>query len=94
MISSAANHWPEGQVNGMIIGIQSHESREWNDDDKYTIHLIGETALAVWLHNQSIEALKNSQQQFSWAMDAAKEILESDSACFKKALPPLLRLIR
>ena len=65
----------QSAVNGMIIAISSHTAREWGDDDHYTVQLLGETALAVWLHNQSLQALSDSRQQFQWALDASNDAI-------------------
>lgn len=65
----------QGAINGMIIGINSDRARHWDDDDYYTVQLLGETALAVWLHNQSLQALSDSRQQFQWALDASNDAI-------------------
>lgn len=60
-------------MNGIIIAMNSHTPRQWDDGDHYTVQLLGETALSVWLHNQSLRALSESQQQLQWALDASND---------------------
>jgi len=61
----------QGAGNGIIIATNSHTSRQWDDGDHCAVQLLGETALSVWLHNQSLRALSESQQQLQWALDAS-----------------------
>lgn len=65
----------QGAINGMIIAIQSNQARQWDDEDYYTVQLLGETALAVWLHNQSLQALSDSRQQYQWALQASSDAI-------------------
>ena len=62
-------------INGMIIAVQGQQPRQWCDTDKFTVQLIGETALSVWLNNRSVKALSASRQQYQRALEISNDAL-------------------